>query len=65
MFTLLIKRAAELADAAAGSPEEEEFDVVATAIEAYEAKRWPEGPRKKSGRDNSLKAPLGSLRRGF
>jgi hypothetical protein len=39
--------------------------VVATAIEAYEAKRWPEGPRKKSGRDNSLKAPLGSLRRGF
>jgi hypothetical protein len=43
MFTLLVKRAAELDDCHPGSPEEEEFDVLAAAIEAYEAKRWPEG----------------------
>jgi hypothetical protein len=48
MFTLLVKRAAELSDCHPGSPEEEEFDVLAAAIEAYEAKRWPEGLRKKS-----------------
>jgi hypothetical protein len=51
MFTLLVKRAAELANAPAGSLEEEEFDVLSNAIEAYEAKRWPEGLRKKSSRD--------------
>jgi hypothetical protein len=43
MFTLLVKRAAALADCHPGSPEEEEFDRLAGAIEAYEAKRWPEG----------------------
>ena len=43
MFTLLVKRAAELADRHPGSPEEEEFDRLVSAIEAYEAKRWPEG----------------------
>jgi hypothetical protein len=42
MFALLVKRAAELAECRAGSPEEEEFDRLVSAIEAYEAKRWPE-----------------------
>jgi len=36
MFTLLVKRAAELSDCKAGSPEEEEFDCLASVIEAYE-----------------------------
>jgi hypothetical protein len=40
MFTLLVKRAAELAYFHPGSPEEEEFDCLVSAIEAYEAKRW-------------------------
>ena len=40
MFTLLVKRAAELAHCPPGSGEEEEFDRLASAIEAYEAKRW-------------------------
>jgi hypothetical protein len=43
MFTLLVKRAAELAHCSPGSVEEEEFDRLASAIEAYEAKRWPQG----------------------
>ena len=47
MFTILVKRAAELADCKPGSPEEEEFDRLVGAIDAYEARRWPEGrPRK-------------------
>ena len=48
MFTLLIKRAAELARCSPGSAEEEEFDRLASAIEAYEAKRWPEGRAAKA-----------------
>jgi hypothetical protein len=51
MFTLLVKRAAELSDRHSGSPEEEEFDVLAAAIEAYEAKRWPEGLTNKLPHD--------------
>ena len=48
MFTLLVKRAAELKDCHPGSPGEEEFDRLVSAIEAYEAKRWPEGlPRRR------------------
>ena len=43
MFTLLVKRAAELAHCRMGSPHEEEFDRLASAIEAYEEKRWPQG----------------------
>ena len=42
MFTLLVKRAAELAHCRMGSPQEEEFDRLASAIEAYEEKRWPQ-----------------------
>ena len=45
MFTLLVKRAAELGHCRTGSPQEEEFDRLASAIEAYEAKRWPQDRR--------------------
>jgi len=45
MFTLLVKRAAELAHCRMGSPQEEEFDRLASAIEAYEEKRWPQGSK--------------------
>jgi hypothetical protein len=45
MFTLLVKRASELAHCRTGSPQEEEFDCLANVIEAYEAKRWPAGCR--------------------
>ena len=50
MFALLIKRAAELADRqpSPGTPEEEEFDRLVSAIEAYEAKRWPRRPAETS-----------------
>ncbi len=47
MFTLLVKRAAELKDCHPGSPEEEEFDRLVSAIEAYEVKRWPDGLRRR------------------
>ena len=50
MFALLVKRAAELADRrpSPGTPEDEEFDRLVSAIEAYEAKRWPDGsPRRR------------------
>ena len=43
MFTLLVKRAAELAHCRMGSSQEEEFDRLASAIEANEEKRWPQG----------------------
>ena len=45
MLTLLINRAAQLSRCRAGSREDEEFDCLANAIEAYEAKRWPASPR--------------------
>jgi hypothetical protein len=44
MFTLLVKCAAELSDCKPGSSEEEEFDRLAAAIDAYEAKRWLKAP---------------------
>jgi hypothetical protein len=50
MFALLVKRAAELADRrpSPGTLEDEEFDRLVSAIEAYEAKRWPDGaPRRR------------------
>jgi hypothetical protein len=50
MLALLIRRAAELIHCRAGSPEEEEFDSLAKAIEAYEIKRWPAAPRRSVGR---------------
>src|ERR1700681_4396005 len=43
MHALLIKRADELMACTEGSPEEEELRVLADAIDAYEAKRWPSG----------------------
>ena len=45
MFTRLVKRAAELAHCRMGSPQEEEFDRLASAIAAYEEKRWPQGSK--------------------
>jgi hypothetical protein len=45
MLTLLINRAAQLSRCRAGSPDDEEFDCLANAIEAYDAKRWPASPR--------------------
>ncbi len=44
MLTLLIERALALGNCAAGSNEEIEFDRLASAIEAYEAIRWPPRP---------------------
>jgi hypothetical protein len=40
MFTLLVKRAAELKECHPGSPQEEEFDRLVSAMEAYEERRW-------------------------
>lgn len=43
MHTLLVKRADELVGCTEGSPEEEELHTLADVIDAYEAKRWPDG----------------------
>jgi hypothetical protein len=50
MLSLLIRRAADLTRCRAGTPEEEEFTSLAKAIEAYECKRWPSAPRRRSQR---------------
>jgi hypothetical protein len=50
MFTLLVKRAAELAECKPGSPEEEEFDRLVGVIDGYEAKRWPDGSLRRRRR---------------
>jgi hypothetical protein len=50
MLTLLIKRAAQLIHCRTGSPEEEEFNSLANAIEAYEMKRWPTVPGRSARR---------------
>ena len=41
MLTLLVSRAAKLVNCGPGSPEEQEFDQLVNAIQAYDAKRWP------------------------
>jgi hypothetical protein len=43
MHALLIKRADELAGCIEGSSEEGELSALADVIDAYEAKRWPNG----------------------
>jgi hypothetical protein len=43
MHTLLVARADTLDGCTEGSPEETERKCIVDAIEAYEAKRWPNG----------------------
>ena len=43
MHTLLALRADQLDGYTEGSPEEAEFKAVADALEAYEARQWPDG----------------------
>ena len=43
MHVLLVLRADQIEGFPEGSPEEAEFKAIADALEAYEAKRWPDG----------------------
>ena len=43
MHALLVQRADKLAACTEGSEEEAELEMIAHAIEAYEAARWPDG----------------------
>jgi len=46
MLALLVSRAAKLVNYGPNSPEDQEFDQLVRAIQAYDAKRWP--PRCRS-----------------
>jgi hypothetical protein len=43
MHSILVHRADALQGCTEGSPEEAELESVVDAIEAYQAKRWPDG----------------------
>jgi hypothetical protein len=43
MHGRLVQRTDDLAGCTAGSDEEQELESIVSVIEAYEAKRWPEG----------------------
>jgi hypothetical protein len=47
MLTLLVSRAAKLINCSPGSSGEQEFDQLVSAIQAYDAKRWPAPRRRK------------------
>ena len=41
MFLVLVKRLSAIRDCGLGSADEEEWDTLIAAIDAYEARRWP------------------------
>jgi hypothetical protein len=43
MYALLVLRADQIEGFTESSPEEAEFKAIADALEAYEARRWPDG----------------------
>jgi hypothetical protein len=43
MPAVLVRRADALEGCTEGSPEEAELEMIVNAIEAYDAKRWPDG----------------------
>jgi hypothetical protein len=43
LLAMVIARADALVGCTEGSPEEKELETIADGIEAYQAKRWPEG----------------------
>jgi len=47
MYALLVARADILKGCTENSPEGRELEAIAAAVEAYEAKRWPDGKARR------------------